>query len=405
MQAHPKHRGADSVLHPVGLAAVAIGLLALGFLPFAVFRTSRIHDGAGWSVLETTGPTGLAVLLVLWFMLAGVSLGFPRGRLGSLLRGMIADVLIVAMLLGNAIAASRVAAASGPYSRLSVGAGLWVGLVACLLVVTTCKRELVHSPFTRASVLLGAPVALTAFALTGWFGDTALFREYANYRDRFWIEAASHMAMSAAAVGIATVIGVALGVIAFWCRRLERPVIATVSVLQTVPSLAAIVLMLPLLAGLAGAMPWLRGIGVGGSGWAPVVIVLTAYALLAISVNTRAGLRAVPPAAVDAGAGMGMTEGQLMTRVRLPLAASVVMSGVRTAAVQTIGNATLAAFIGAGGLGVFIFQGMAQVSPDLILLGALTLVLLAVITDSALRAVATLVTPRRPRSGNEGKGT
>lgn len=384
-------------LHKVGLTAAAAGLLALWLLPFAVFRPTRILDGVSWSALKAVGPVWMAALVLLWLLLAGLSLGWPRGRPASLARGAVADLLIVATLLGNAIAASQVKATVGPFSRLSVGAGIWVGLVACFMVVLSCNRELAEWPWARWTVVLASPVALVALTLGGWFADTGLMREYANYRDRYWVETVNHMAMSATAVAIATVVGIVLGVVAFTFRRLERPVFTTVNVLQTVPSLAAIVLLMPLLAGLATALPWLRTIGVGGTGWAPVVIVLTAYALLAISVNTNAGLRSVPPAAADAGAGMGMTDGQVMGRVRLPLAAPVVMSGVRTSAVQTVGNATLAAFIGAGGLGVFIFQGMAQVSPDLILLGSLTLVVLAVLTDAVLRVVEALVTPRGRR--------
>lgn len=390
-------RGPGPDLHKVGLVAAALGVLALWLLPFGVFRTTRIHDGEGWSAIAAVGPMWLGALALLWTTLAALSFGFARGRSGSLLRGVVADALIVAMLLGSAIAASQARTAFGAFSRLSVGAGVWVGLVACFMVLLSSNRELERSRLARWTVLLGAPVILTLLALTGVFADTGIMREYANYRDRFWVETGNHLAMSASAVVVATFIGIALGVIAFSYRRLARTVFTTVNVLQTIPSLAAIVLMLPLLAALAAALPWLRTLGVGGSGWVPVVIVLTGYALLAISVNTDAGLRAVPPAAVDAGMGMGMTQGQLMRRVRLPLAAPVVMSGVRTAAVQTVGSATLAAFIGAGGLGVFIFQGMAQVSPDLILLGSLTLVLLAVLVDAVLRAAETLVTPRGRR--------
>ena len=114
---------------------------------------------------------------------------------------------------------------------------------------------------------------------------------------------------------------------------------------------------------------------------------LTLYALLAIVRNTYAGLRNVPPAVVDAGRGMGMTDGQLMRKVELPLGMPVVFSGVRTSTVQTIGNATLGAFVGGITLGRFIFQGLAEQSPDLTMLGSIALVLIAVLVDGALRVV------------------
>jgi osmoprotectant transport system permease protein len=305
-------------------------------------------------------------------------------------------------LWGSGFAASQVALTIGGYSRLSVGPGVWVGLVLCFMVILSTRRELAGHAWAVWLVALLAPVAVVALGAAGAFADTGIAREYANYQDRYFAETANQMLMAGTAVAIATVVGIALGIAAFSYRRLQKPVFVAVNVLQTIPSLAAIVLLMPILAGISRAFPILRAVGIGGSGWAPVVIVITMYALLAISVNTDAGLRAVPPAAVDAGTGMGMTGGQLMRRVRLPLASPVVFTGVRTAAVQTVGNATLAAFIGAGGLGIFIFQGMAQQSPDLILLGSLTLVALAVLTDALLRLIALLFTPRRRGAVGDG---
>ena len=186
---------------------------------------------------------------------------------------------------------------------------------------------------------------------------------------------------------IATAIGVYLGILAFRNRHLERPVFATVSVFQTIPGLAMVGLLVAPLAAVSFSLPFLRKFGIGGIGWAPVVIALTLYALLAIVRNTFAGLRSVPPAIVDAGRGMGMTERQLMRKVELPLGMPVVFSGVRTSTVQTIGNATLGAFVGGITLGRFIFQGLAEQSPDLTMLGSIALVLIAVLIDGALRIV------------------
>ena len=138
------------------------------------------------------------------------------------------------------------------------------------------------------------------------------------------------MIFAAVSVTIATVIGIYLGILAFRNRRLERPVFATVSVFQTIPGLAMVGLLVAPLAAVSFSLPFLRKLGIGGIGWAPVVTALTLYALLAIVRNTFAGLRNVPPATVDAGRGMGMTERQLMRKVELPLGMPVVFSGVRT---------------------------------------------------------------------------
>jgi osmoprotectant transport system permease protein len=143
--------------------------------------------------------------------------------------------------------------------------------------------------------------------------------------------------------------------------------------------------------------PALRAIGVGGLGWAPVVTALTLYALLVVVHDVIVGLRGVSAEAVDAARGMGMTQNQLMRRVRLPLAAPVVYTGMRTASLQTVGTATLGAFVAAGTLGLFVTQGLAEGSSDLVLLGAVALVALALILDALLRTIEPLVVPAARR--------
>ena len=138
----------------------------------------------------------------------------------------------------------------------------------------------------------------------------------------------------------------------------------------------------------------LSSLGVRGIGTAPALIALTLYAFLPVVRNTYTGIREVPRAATEAGRGMGMSTGQILRRVELPLALPLIFEGVRASTVLTIGIATVAFLIGAGGLGTFIERGISQQVPDLILLGALPIIALALLADAALRAVGQLVTPR-----------
>lgn len=138
----------------------------------------------------------------------------------------------------------------------------------------------------------------------------------------------------------------------------------------------------------------LSSLGVRGIGTAPALIALTLYAFLPVVRNTYTGLKEVPQAATEAGRGMGMSEGQILRRVELPLALPLIFEGVRASVVLTIGIATVAFLIGAGGLGTFIERGISQQVPDLILLGALPIILLALLADALLRALGILVTPR-----------
>ena len=149
------------------------------------------------------------------------------------------------------------------------------------------------------------------------------------------------------------------------------------NLLQTIPSIALFGLLIVPLSALAAAAPSLAALGIAGIGPAPAIIALILYALLPVVRNTVAGIAGVDPAVVDAARGMGMSERQLFRQVQLPLALPLLLAGLRIVTVQTIGLAVVAALIGAGGLGTFVFAGLGQYAADLVLLGALPTIALA----------------------------
>jgi len=169
----------------------------------------------------------------------------------------------------------------------------------------------------------------------------------------------------------AALIGIPLGIVISHRSRLDKAVLASANIIQTIPSLALFGFLLP--------VPWL-----GERADRLAILALTLYALLPIIRNTYTGIRGVDPAVVEAGRGMGLTESQLLFQVELPLAASVILSGVRVAVVISVGLATIAAAIGAGGLGEFIFRGLAMVDDTVILAGAIPAAILALGADLAL---------------------
>ena len=180
-----------------------------------------------------------------------------------------------------------------------------------------------------------------------------------------------HLVLVLISMSIAALVGVPLGMLIVGHPRLRAVALALASVLQTIPSLALFGFLIPL--------PLIGGIGAHTA-----IVALVLYALLPILRNTYVGLTSVDAAILEAAEGMGMTEGQILFRVRLPLASSVIMAGIRTAAVITIGVATIAAAIGAGGLGTFIFRGVAMVSDAVILAGAVPAAVLALLADFLL---------------------
>ncbi|AEU35894.1 ABC transporter permease [Granulicella mallensis] len=180
-----------------------------------------------------------------------------------------------------------------------------------------------------------------------------------------------HLWLTASAMLFASLIGLPLGILLTRQQRLARPVLAVANILQTIPSLALFGLLLP--------VPFL-----GDRAARLAIVALIGYALLPILRNTYAGIRSVDPALIDVSNALGMKGLQRLVKVELPLAASVILAGLRTATVTCVGVATIAAAIGAGGLGELIFRGVASVDNGLVLAGAVPAALLALCADGVL---------------------
>ncbi|MBD2499974.1 ABC transporter permease [Anabaena azotica] len=177
-----------------------------------------------------------------------------------------------------------------------------------------------------------------------------------------------HLFLVGVAIAIAIIIGIPLGILITRQKQLRQPILGIANILQTIPSLALFGLLIP--------VPVIGGIGV-----IPAIVALTLYSFLPIIRNTYTGITGVDPAIREAGRGMGMTDRQLLLQVEIPLAMGVILAGVRVATVISIGIATIAAAIGAGGLGVFIFRGIAVVNNQLILAGAVPAAVIALVAD------------------------
>lgn len=192
-----------------------------------------------------------------------------------------------------------------------------------------------------------------------------------KYSSEIWESTLEHLFLVFVSIAIATLIGLPLGILITREKNFRQPVLGIANVLQTIPSLAMFGLLIPI--------PVL-----GGIGKVPAIVALTLYSLLPIIRNTYTGISGVDPAIREAGKGMGMTDKELLMQVEIPLAMPVILAGVRVATVIAIGIATIAAAIGAGGLGIFIFRGISTVNNDLILAGALPAAGIALFADLAI---------------------
>ncbi|MDY6971618.1 MAG: glycine betaine ABC transporter substrate-binding protein [Thermodesulfobacteriota bacterium] len=209
------------------------------------------------------------------------------------------------------------------------------------------------------------------------------FMDYVSARlPELWLRTGEHLILTGCSTFAAIAIGLPLGILLFRAPSLRNPAMGVIGILQTIPSLAMLVFLLALLQKL---------------GATPALVALTLYALLPVVRNTLTGLMEVSAEVMEAARGIGMTEYQQLFIVRLPLAAPVIVAGIRTAAVVGVGIATLSAFIGAGGLGQFINRGLALSNTNLILLGAIPAALLALILDFAIGALEWGLRPERKR--------
>jgi len=190
-------------------------------------------------------------------------------------------------------------------------------------------------------------------------------------RDFVWELTVDHLQLSLTAVAIALLIAIPLGVLVASVRQLELPVLGLLGVIYTIPSLAVLALLIPIV----------------GIGEQPALIMLAAYAQLFMVRNIAAGLTGVDPAALEAARGVGMRSWQVLLKVQLPLALPVVLAGIRIALVTTISLATIAAWVNAGGLGTLLFNGITRNNPSMVLAGTIAVTLLALAADLVLRLV------------------
>lgn len=203
-----------------------------------------------------------------------------------------------------------------------------------------------------------------------------------------WLRLGQHLVLTGASTLMAILIGIPCGIIAMRSATVRNGIIGTVSILQTIPSLAMLTLLLAVM----------HRIGV-----LPAIVALTLYALLPIVRNTIAGLEGVSSDVIEAAVGIGMTPGQQLWMVKLPLAMPIIIAGIRTAAVTCVGVATLAAFIGAGGLGQFIIRGLALMNTPLILLGAIPAAVLAIVVDGAIAVAGWAVSPKQSSTSDASR--
>ncbi|MBZ9847475.1 ABC transporter permease [Mesorhizobium sp. CA14] len=376
-------------LDKLGVVIAAIVVYAAFLAPFATFRANRIVPGQARSILEALPPAPGVLLLAI--VIAAAVVALLRTPFILRLAANVAALVALAILIG--VAGGFLTPAGNTFARVSPASGFWLLIFAFTLLLADVLTRLNLSPWARLGVLVLAALAIAVLLVSGRWDSLSILKEYASRADSFWAEASKHVTLALGSLAGAVIVGIPLGILCHRVEKLRAGVLNVLNIIQTIPSIALFGLLIAPLGWVALYVPGAAAIGIRGIGTAPAFVALFLYSLLPVVANTVIGLAGVPRAANDAARGMGMTDRQRLFDVEFPLAFPVILTGIRIVLVQNIGLATIAALIGGGGFGVFVFQGVGQTAMDLVLLGALPTVALAfaaaIILDAIIEMTAT----------------
>ncbi|MCX0501940.1 ABC transporter permease [Erwinia billingiae] len=381
-------------LHNRVLLTLAVLLaVAAASLPFLNYAPNRLVSGQPLPLhqllqgVQWLLPVPVILLLLLAFL--------PVTRRHLVLTLLLSEGLFIALIAFSGHQATLLSQQGSPLARTSWGSGFWLSGGLCLLIAADTISRLTPQVFWR--LLLNGQIWLPVivFLLNGQLDQMALLKEYANRREVFDQAFSRHLLLLVGTLLPTLAIGIPLG---WWCAKkaaVQSPVFAVLNVIQTVPSVALFGLLIAPLAGLARAFPWLSELGISGIGMAPALIALVLYALLPLVRSVVAGLQQVPKEVIETAEGMGMTRAQIFWQAEVPLALPVLLTGLRVIAVQTVGMAVIAALIGAGGFGAIIFQGLLSSALELVLLGVIPVIAMAVVIDALFKFVLSVIEAKR----------
>lgn len=377
--------------HPVQLLLVGLMLASAWGLPFLTHAPNRLLTGVGIELAALLWGERLWLLVPALPLLMAPFLA-PR-RSAALTVAFAASLWLAGLSWLAGDEASRLAGGEDSLVRTSFGGGFWLLFTLTGLMANDALRRLAWPGGRQTLAQLAVYGPVLWLLLAGRLDALSVLKEYANHRDSFDLALWRHLQLVGLTLLPACVLGGALGLLAFRQYRARGPVFTVLNIIQTIPSIALFGLLIGPLAALGKLFP---ASGLAGVGLPPALLALTLYGLLPMARGTLAGLQQMPEGVIEAARGMGLSPRQRLLRVELPIALPVMISGLRVTAVQAVGLAQLAALIGAGGFGAIMFQGLLGSALDLVLLGVIPVVVLAVAVDALFALLVSLleVTPR-----------
>ena len=366
-------RGLPWLLGTAWFGALAFALTWLPVLAIAGNRLALgdplrgpVVLGGTWTVV--LGLSALAVLVLIRH----------RGS-GAVIAIVLLVLAILTFGIGLGGGAARALAGLPPAGRASLGAGSWLGLFLLAGALGFAVRRS-RSPGLGLATGLGLGLAFVGLWGAGTFDALSLAVEYAARRATVNAAIGEHLALAGAALVLSGFLAIGLLLL----QRGQGVVALVLGGLQVVPAVALLGAMVALMSGLLRLVPALRELGLSALGPVPAIVAIAAYLALPLWRGLTLALRSPDDDTLQAAEALGLSRGQVLARVRLPIGAPILVGAVRVAAVQGLGLATLGALVGAGGLGRIVFDGMAQFAPDLILLGAIPVVGLSLLAERGL---------------------
>jgi osmoprotectant transport system permease protein len=361
------------------LALSSLGLAGVFFGSFLSCAPNRLATGVAYPLSSAPALESATVM----FGLCGLVLvSFARGRKFRSFATILAAALI---LWGSFAGAGHLAAllmrSGPPAARASPGPAFWTLASVAILAIVDAMQRGNFGFFTRTCIGVAFCAGFFLMAAAGDFDNLSLAREFLNNRRVFVTELLRHLGLVSAAIFFALLIGVPLAMLVLRKKAAAGFVFANLSVLQTIPSIALFGVLITPMSKLSEELPFLHALGINGTGPAPAVLALTLYSLLPLVRGFHTGFGEVAMEVKDAAAAIGFGRRRMFFEIELPLALPALVSALRVVTIQAIGLASVAALIGAGGLGTFIFQGIGQYAFDLVLVGAIPVILLALLAN------------------------
>ncbi|CAO4165574.1 ABC transporter permease subunit [Methylorubrum aminovorans] len=372
-------------------------LVAAALLPTALLLLPLLHLAPNRLVSGTPVAAADALGVWLWPCLALAALGpgllaAGRGKVTAGLAGLTCLGALALLLAGLGAGAAELTAGKSLATRARLASGAWAGMVVLVAALTLAARH-ARLPGGGITASAGAAGLLACLWMMDRLDALSLAVELRARSDTLGVALRDHLVLTLGALGLGA--GLTVG-LALW-RRGRGTVELAVSGVQVVPAVALLGGLVAALSALLADVPVLRTYGLSALGGLPALIGIAAYLLLPLWRGQQAARRAASPAHLAAADALGLTRHQILASIRLPLGAPLLVGGLRVAAIQALGLATLGALVGAGGLGTLVFDGMAQFAPDLILLGALPIISLSLATEAALGGLETALRRRWPR--------